>query len=96
MFGNFDENRTRRKRTSLRAGEFDLFREIFRSHNSKEAVMNFVKYTVAQIFAKQIIFLTSQLTGFKMIFHMFAFYEFGSHQNFQVYLCDGTIQTCFT
>ena len=29
---------------------------IFRFYNSKEAVMNFAKYLVAHIFAKQIIF----------------------------------------
>ena len=32
--------------------EYSLFREVFRFHNSDEAVMNFAKYIVAHILAK--------------------------------------------
>ena len=51
--------------------------------------MNFAKYIVAhnltkfKYFEKQIIFSILQLTGFKMIHHLSAFYKFASHQNFQ-------------
>ena len=51
--------------------------------------MNFAKYIVAHIlekfeyFTKQIIFSNSPVASFKMIFHLSAFYEFGSHQDSQ-------------
>ena len=59
IFGNFDENQTRRKQTS------DISFQSFRFHNSKETVMNFTKYIVVNILekfkylAKQIIFSNS-------------------------------------
>ena len=73
-FGNFDDNQTRRKQTSdtsLKLAiwgirKYNLFRDIFRFHNSKETVMNFTKYinvahtlTKFKYFAKQIIFWNS-------------------------------------
>ena len=44
--------------------------------------MNFAKYIVVHILAK-FKYFAKQIIYIKMVYHLFAFYEFGSHQNFQ-------------
>ena len=73
IFGNFDENQTRRKQISdislesLQAGKFEnvICSRNIQIASSKEAIMNFAKYIAAHILTKfkylanQIIFLNS-------------------------------------
>ena len=52
-----------------RIQKYNLFREVFRFHNSKEAVVNLAKYIDADIFAKQFINFGKQIIFLNSLAH---------------------------